>query len=456
MLLSDQALLMKKVEIAVRKLLVASQKSGVGKTTTAINLAASAAMGGAKVLLLEADSMSTISGYLKLDQHPQRQSLREMGIQLPGVVCCDVIPGLDVISPYDGEICSDDALDQVLQMLADRALNEGYDCLVINAPPFMGGRPAPFLRTAGEFVLVMQAESMAYRTMPAFLTLLQKTADDESLRVKMKGILLTLPEGEVPGGSTERELRGRFGQKVLPQVVPFDEEIPRAQMFGHVLVHSSTMAPGSLAYQDIAAHLTLAEKTQREVNRSAKSALVMAATASRINEALAKPKAAAAPAPSKPTSNPTNRVVGAQSRTTGSRRQPRSGATRRPAPTRRPVPPSTSPVAGNVSAPTTGHGKPSTPMPERPSRAHQEEGQPSKLPFLIIVAVAIVIGVGVRFIQIPAAIAPFVVGIGVTALVGVFMKLFTTNDENELPSRVAAATPSGSGAHPVVSGRRRR
>ena len=60
----------------MRKLLVASQKGGVGKTTTSINVAAATALAGARVLLLDADPLSSISSSLNLGQHAQRQTLR--------------------------------------------------------------------------------------------------------------------------------------------------------------------------------------------------------------------------------------------------------------------------------------------------------------------------------------------------------------------------------------------
>jgi cellulose biosynthesis protein BcsQ len=72
--------------MAVRKLLVACQKGGVGKTTTSMNLAAAAAMAGTRVLLLDADPLSSISTSLNLSQHVGRQSLRKLGVELPGVL----------------------------------------------------------------------------------------------------------------------------------------------------------------------------------------------------------------------------------------------------------------------------------------------------------------------------------------------------------------------------------
>src|SRR5437660_2510227 len=87
-------------EMPVRKLLVASQKGGVGKTTTSINLAAATALAETRVLLLDADPLSSVSTALNLENHPGRRLLRDSGVDLPGVLVRDVLPGLDVLSPY--------------------------------------------------------------------------------------------------------------------------------------------------------------------------------------------------------------------------------------------------------------------------------------------------------------------------------------------------------------------
>src|SRR5262245_1463566 len=188
----------------VRKLLVASQKGGVGKTTTSTNLAAATALAGARVLLLDADPLSSIGSSLNLAQHPGRQPLRAAGIDLPGVLASNVLPGLDVLSPYEDGGCSDDELDHLLALVAAPSFRECYSCLIVNAPPFLGANPAQLLGTCDEFVLVMRAEPLAYRTLPAFLELAQRSRGAQPM--PMRGILLTLPEGEETGGRWEREL----------------------------------------------------------------------------------------------------------------------------------------------------------------------------------------------------------------------------------------------------------
>ena len=139
----------------MRKLLVASQKGGVGKTTTSMNLAAAAALTGSRVLLLDADPLSNISTALNLAGHPQRRPLRQAGIDLPGVLVPNFVPGLDVFSPYDEGLCSDDDLDRLLGVLTGPALEQLYGCMIVDVPPFLGGNPSQLIGSCDELLLVM-------------------------------------------------------------------------------------------------------------------------------------------------------------------------------------------------------------------------------------------------------------------------------------------------------------
>lgn len=140
----------------MQTLLVASQKGGVGKTTTSINLAAATAMTGTRVLLLDADPLSSISAMLGLSLHPQRHHLQQSGLDLPGVLTCNVLPCLDVLSPYDESGCSDERLDQLLGLLAQPAFRACYGCLVVNTQPFLGSNAQRLLAICDRYLLVMR------------------------------------------------------------------------------------------------------------------------------------------------------------------------------------------------------------------------------------------------------------------------------------------------------------
>ncbi len=158
----------------VRKLLVASQKSGIGKTTTSINLAAAAALAGSRVLLLDADPLSSVSTALHLGSHPFRRPLRQSGLNLPGALACDVLPGLDVLSPYEAGACSDADLDDLLRLLDAPPFRASYGCLVVDSPPFLGANPGQLVGACDGYIVVMRAEPLAHRTLPAFLELVQR------------------------------------------------------------------------------------------------------------------------------------------------------------------------------------------------------------------------------------------------------------------------------------------
>jgi chromosome partitioning protein len=186
-----------------RILALANQKGGVGKTTTSINLAAASAMQGARVLLIDADPLSSICASLQLTNHAQRQNLRRTELDLPGVLIPDVITNLDVLSPYDEEGCSDEDFGRLLQVLNSPPVAGVYDLLVANTPPFLGTNPYQLFSLCDEFLIVMRAEPLAARTLPAFLELAQRSRV-KGAESNMRGILLTLPEGENIGGRWER------------------------------------------------------------------------------------------------------------------------------------------------------------------------------------------------------------------------------------------------------------
>jgi chromosome partitioning protein len=268
----------------VRKLLVASQKGGVGKTTTSMNLAAAAALYGTRVLLLDADPLSNISTALNLAEHPHRQSLRQAGVELPGVLVTNIVPGLDVFSPYEEGRCSDEDLNHLLDALSTAPCQEGYGCVVVDVPPFMGANPAQLVSACDEFILVMRAEAMAYRTLPAFMELVQRSSRPGHT-IQMRGILLTLPEGEEPGACRwERELRGRFGARVLPEVIPHDETIGKALKIGQICSQLHPDSPSARQYRALADKLGLADEEK------------LPAAAEHVTEMLREAARAAAPA----------------------------------------------------------------------------------------------------------------------------------------------------------------
>ena len=255
----------------MRTLLVASQKGGVGKTTTAVNLAALAAQAGSRVLLVDADPLGSVAASLLLsrdgdpDVRPDspeaegRDSPRPDGVTGRGALWSGVLRNLDVLSPYPADGTDGEALAEFLDALPDAGLTRSHDLVVIDAPPMMGPRTKALLRAAGEVLVVQRAEPMSFRTLPAYLELVREVKAEGS-RVELRGILLTLPAGVALGSPAELAIRQKF-KGLLPQAIPFDAEIDKALLAGQPIVVMRPVGPASRQYRALATSLGLIQQT---------------------------------------------------------------------------------------------------------------------------------------------------------------------------------------------------
>jgi chromosome partitioning protein len=247
------------VELPVRKLLLASQRSGVGTTTTAINLAVATARAGGRVLLLDADPVGTISTAVDATRTGHRRELTEVGFDLHGGIWCDVVPGLDVLAPYDEGLSGNEDLEHLLQELGSDHLSERYSCVLVDTGPFMSDRPKHLLSQCDEMILVLRAESLSFKTLPLFFETL-KTIQREDGGIGLRGILLTMPDGR----SWEDDLRRYLGKKVLPVTIPTDDAIDQTA----AVTLATPASPAAVQYADLVQMLDLANGAAATVGKA--------------------------------------------------------------------------------------------------------------------------------------------------------------------------------------------
>lgn len=415
----------------MRKLLVASQKGGVGKTTTSMNLAAATALTGTRVLLLDADPLSNISTALHLAEHPQRQTMRQAGINLPGAIVPNLIPSLDVFSPYDEGTCADEDFARLLRALATPPARRCYGCIIVDVPPFLGGSAAQLLASCDDFLLVMRVEEMAHRTLPAFMELVQRSSRDGHA-LPMRGILLTLPEGEEPGCRCERELRGRFGMRVLPEVIPHDDRIGEALRTGRIGSHLYPDSPAARQYHQLVAKLDLAGGASpgielEEILQALREAAELAGTATAeavvsIPAPADPPRPTSGPSLEAPLFAPISEPVKPAAPGHRPRRLSRSGESTRPT---RPERVSSAPAAPvrRKGVPTkgqpAGEENASSALASAPSPQNTSHALAQLWPLWILLGA--VLGGGLRLLPLSPSLLPVLVGLGAALLVVVVL-----------------------------------
>jgi hypothetical protein len=330
---------------------------------------------------------------------------------------------------------------------------------------------------------------MAYRTLPAFLELIQRSRR-EGRGVQMRGILLTLPNGELPGGRWERELRGRFGSRILPTVIPHDEEASKATDAGRILSHELRESPAAVAYHTLAASLGLAseevavlegagspllaaaaalEAAGTPVGRHVVSAVATAAPPVRRQESTAAEADIVLP-PATVVDTVEETVPAAPAIPAPARRRGPRPTPAKPVPRERPEPilseseiPDLDELLARQELPRPA-SRPSRPaVPTRPTAAPPGSGaspvrrtQPAPevvlplppvipmsggQPWIVWVGLACVVGVGLRFVPLPDFMLPVIVGVAVADAVVLVLRLVSPTSETDEPPAAPPTPP---------------
>jgi hypothetical protein len=342
-----------------------------------------------------------------------------------------------VLSPYDPGPCSDADLDDLFRVIDAPPFQASYGCVVVDTPPFLGANPTQLVWACDSLVIVARAEPLAHRTMPAFLELVQRSRGEHVL--DLRGVLITLPEEETPGGRWERELRGRLGSRALPQAIPFDAEVAHDSEKGSIAAEARPDSPAAAQYNALAGTLKLADDSL-PLKKAPGPAPLLAAAAALLEPVGAAARgnagslAADAAAPEEP----------AKAEPPADLSPPMEpdlptfsglGSVSPPSLTLPAFRPSPATVTRLETRPTGPEDLP-RPRPRRPS------GFASLRPWILGIGVAVAAGVGLRFIQLSDSMLPIAVGVAVTAGVLLMMRLImTASDAPKSAPTLSAALP---------------
>lgn len=249
-----------------RVLAVISQKGGVGKTTTAINVAAGLARRGIKTLLVDADPQGSVRfglGLFGSEYHVGLSDFLAGACELHEIVYPTMLPWLRAV--LAGSVSDDGdhdsyhhrfAASSKVRTLIDRARERGY-VVVIDTPPGLGLISHAVLQMSDNVLVPLQCEPLALQTTSQILRGV-RAALASNADLSFDGILLTMYEAENPAS----ERVATFVRSQLPKELVFDVAIPRtdasieAFAAGQPIVVRAPDDPAAKAYEALAEQLS--------------------------------------------------------------------------------------------------------------------------------------------------------------------------------------------------------
>ncbi len=235
---------------------VLNQKGGVGKTTTAINVAAYLAKAGKKVLVVDLDPQGNATSGLGIDKNQVEHSLYDCLIgRAPAADCIHetsqpdlyLLPGSADLAALELELAQmsgrERQLKKILQSLE-------FDIILIDCPPSLGILTINALTAASDVLVPVQTEYYALEGLSQLVQIIQRVKAGSNPELNLLGVVLTMYDNRTSlAEQVVAEVEKHFGKKVFKTRIPRNVRLAEAPSFGRSIAAHDKWSKGARAYK---------------------------------------------------------------------------------------------------------------------------------------------------------------------------------------------------------------
>lgn len=244
-----------------RIIAIANQKGGVGKTTTAINLSASLAALGKKVLAIDMDPQGNMTSGLSVDKNSVENSIYDLLIGEAGIEECihyDVYENLDVLpsnidlSAAEIELIGVDNKEFIVKNEVEK-VKDNYDFVIIDCPPALSMLTINAMTTADSVLVPIQCEYYALEGLSQLIHTIELVQERLNPELKMEGVVFTMYDARTNLSlQVVENVKENLNQNIYKTIIPRNIRLAEAPSYGMPINLYDSRSTGAESYKLLA------------------------------------------------------------------------------------------------------------------------------------------------------------------------------------------------------------